>query len=168
MNIEDIDSINDFSILNWTEYSDHAALYFSFIKQLTLDSTTSTQTEYPFQEKIVFNEGMVPQYNEILTQNMENFNSSFRSCTNTSEKVVALTSCYMKKVFGQVISNKSYKTNNSKPKWFDESCFNAKQHFKRARNIFVRNKTNENRYVFVQVHTKYNKVRKKAKYLFSD
>lgn len=54
----------------------------------------------------------------------------------------------------------------SKPKWFDKNCHEAKQEFKTARNIFARNKTNENRLSFVRTRTKYNRIRQKAKRLF--
>ena len=34
---------------------------------------------------------------------------------------------------------------NNKTKWFEENCFKAKQDFKTVRNVFLRNKTDENR-----------------------
>lgn len=54
----------------------------------------------------------------------------------------------------------------SKPKWFDKNCHEAKKEFKTARNIFARNKTNENRLSFVRTLTKYNRIRQRAKRLF--
>ena len=56
------------------------------------------------------------------------------------------------------------KTFNDRPKWFNEKCYNAKKDFTNARNIFARHKTLENRTTFVNMRTKYNRIRQRAKY----
>ena len=159
--------------MNWNAFSDHAALHFSFLRKPNIINIGQAQTENnnSFQQKIAFNEDMVPNYKELLQQNIHTFDLNYNSCTNISNKVEFLTKFLHEnalKVFGVNVSDKSKNidsnTFSKSPKWFDESCHNAKRDFKNARNVFIRNKTVENRGVFVKMRTKYNNTRRKAKY----
>ena len=55
---------------------------------------------------------------------------------------------------------------NNKPKWFDYKCYKAKREFKTVRNIFSRQKSNKNRILFTRARTKYNKIRRNAKFKY--
>jgi hypothetical protein len=70
-------------------------------------------------------------------------------------------------IFGRVVVNKTpnhnYKENK---KWFDQSCYNSKREFKTARNLFNRSRDNESRCNFVRCRTRYNKIKRRAKYNF--
>ena len=70
-------------------------------------------------------------------------------------------------VFGEKVffKNKTIKEKNNTQR-FDENCFTAKQEFKSARNAFIQNKTDETRIHFCKMRTKYNRVKKKAKFKF--
>ena len=46
------------------------------------------------------------------------------------------------------------------------NCYNAKQEFKSARNIFNRLKTDESRINFTRARTKYNRIKRNAKTKF--
>ena len=171
--ISDIDSISNFEILNWNEFSDHAPIYFTFIKQhdsIPVRTKASSINERTFQQKIIFSEDKVPEYEEILRRNIHHLEKN----TNVSseiENLVQFLSQNAVKVFGKdfkVKENNSGTQNKQygKPKWFDEKCYTAKQEFRNARNIFTKNKTDETRTAFVKTRTKYNRVRQIAKRRF--
>lgn len=169
----DIDSISNFEILNWNEFSDHAPVYFTFTKHqdpISVQTKKSRIDEHILQQKIIFSEDKVPEYEEILRQNIHHLEKN----TNVSseiENLVQFLSQNAVKVFGKSFK---VKENNSgtqnkhygKPKWFDEKCYNAKQEFTKARNIFTKNRTDETRTSFVKMRTKYNRVRQIAKRRF--
>lgn len=69
----DIDSISNFEILNWNEFSDHAPVYFTFAKHqdpISVQTKKSRIDEHILQQKIIFSEDKVPEYEEILRQNI--------------------------------------------------------------------------------------------------
>ena len=114
---------------------------------------------------------MVPNYKELLRQNIHRFDFNYNSTSNVSKKIEILTNYFHEnvlKIFGKNVPNNSRNTSgnmfNDRPKWFDENCYNAKKDFKNSRNIFNKNKTAENRTACVKMHTKYNKIGQKAKY----
>ena len=50
--------------------------------------------------------------------------------------------------------------------WFDSQCRESKTEFKTARNTFLRHKTDTNRLHFVKMRTKYNRVKRRAKFKY--
>ena len=64
LNIFDIGSVYDFKILNWSAFSDHAALHCSFLRKPNIINIGQAQTEnnHYFQQKIVFNEDINLRY----------------------------------------------------------------------------------------------------------
>lgn len=75
------------------------------------------------------------------------------------------SSTFTKRVKINNDSNKKPSADNNS-KWFDWKCHEAKQEFKKARNAFKRNKSNDNRLLFTRARTKYNKIRRSKKYKF--
>jgi hypothetical protein len=66
-------------------------------------------------------------------------------------------------IFGVTFSydpNRQRSQNNNK--WFDENCYKLKKEFKKARNIFNRNKNDINRQIFINSRNAYNKAKKTA------
>ena len=61
------------------------------------------------------------------------------------------------------IEKKRDKSQINAPKWFNEQCYTAKQEFKRARNTFMKHKTDDNRMTFTKSRIKCNRARQKAK-----
>ena len=170
LNIFDIDSINNFEILNWNSFSDHAALHFTFLKKV--ENSIRTQNEnITFQEKLIFNEELIPEYKNLLQQHLNILESNHNQTINIQQRVETLTNFVhdnAKNVFSVKTNinpkNKKRKLFNNHPRWFNENCYKAKQDFKNSRNIFLKNKSVENRMAFVKTRTKYNKIRQKAKY----
>ena len=165
-----IDSLNNFQILDLNNFSDHAPIYFTFPRKPTAKQTKSSTGES--KHKIVFNEEKIADFKDLLSQNLFSFDVCINSDINIDKKTEVFTNFLYdnaNKTFGKHISVTSKETKSSqtsKPKWFDKNCHEAKQEFKTARNIFARNKTNENRLSFVRTRTKYNRIRQKAKRLF--
>ena len=172
LNIFDLDSIHDFNILNWTTFSDHAGLHFTFLgKDLNNDPENDCIETDLFYQRLVFNEDMVPNYRQKLEQNLQTFDINFCASTNISNKVDLLTNFLHENAmvaFGKTIpkhyKSKNCKNNTKTPKWFTDNCYNAKRDFINARNIFNKNKSTENRSNVVKMRTKYNRIRQKAKY----
>ena len=51
----------------------------------------------------------------------------------------------------------------AKNPWFNDKCSNARNDFKRARNTFLKCKSDVNRQIFVSMRSKYNKIKRLAK-----
>ena len=152
--------------MNWNAFSDHAALQFSFLRKSDNINKGPTENKTIFHQKIVFNESMVPNYKELLQQNIHTFDLNYNSTSSVSNKIEILTNYLHEnalKIFGKNAPNNSKNTSgnmfNDRPKWFDENCYKAKKDFKNSRNIFNKNKTAENRTSFVKMRTKYNRIR---------
>lgn len=171
LNKNDIISLHDFKISEWSHFSDHATVYFTFnMKNIHNDDSTSN---YISEQKLIFNEEKVPEFKELLKNTIHSINNENTSYKSTVLQVETLTNFLHEKaniIFGKTIkinTNKSGKNSKTqKPKWFDELCFSAKQEFKTSRNIFLQNKNDENRTTFTRARTKYNRARKKAKQKF--
>ena len=70
-------------------------------------------------------------------------------------------------VFGKTFTSQNSKCGDAKKKssWFNENCKNAQKDFARARNTFLKYKTDANRREFAKNRTKYNRLKSKAKKL---
>ena len=55
------------------------------------------------------------------------------------------------------------KENLKHSEWFYDNCQKVRQDFKTARNIFSRDRNEENRKIFVKTRTKYNRIKRPAK-----
>ena len=171
LNINDINAIQNFEILNWTHFSDHAALLFSLKRKHIEYSKMKQPNQLTFETKIVFDEQKIEEFKEHLSKHLHQLNVDNSQNTNIITHIENLTSFLVensKEVFGQKIpinQNKLNKHSNT-PKWFDENCYKSKHEFKKARNKFVRNKTDENRTAFTKSRTIYNRVRQRAKKRF--
>lgn len=169
-----VDSITEFEILNWNNFSDHAALYFSFQTTCTSEAEkiTDNTKHISVEPRIIFDEEKIPEFQTLLRQNIQRLEVCDDPSTSVTCKVEVLTK-FLSDGAGQVFSkNKPGKNNNSKPsstnkpKWFDDKCRTAKQEFIKARNTFTKNKSDENRITFSNLRTKYNRTRQNAKRRF--
>ena len=137
----------------------------------TSENTLSTNDKS--DHRIIFNEEKIPEFKQLLRNTIDSINTDLISDSNSVLQVETLTNFLREKantIFGKNITiNTNKKINKSakhKPKWFDEGCFSAKQEFTKSRNVFTRNKNDENRITFTKARTKYNRVRQKARHKF--
>ena len=80
------------TVLNWSAFSDHAGLHFTFIRKDINNEPENDNIETDlFGQKLVFNEDMVPNYRQKLEQNLQTFDTNFCARTNISNKVDLFT-----------------------------------------------------------------------------
>ena len=169
INLEHTHIINDFKVLNWNNFSDHAALYLSLkLKNHILDNVQDNNANNVTETKLIFNQDLIHVYRESLNANLHKLRGL--SSMSTVNQVNLLTD-FMHEQATRVFS-KSFKGGNlnshnrktqQKPPWFNKECHESKREFKNARNVFNRCKSDENRIHFSQRRTVYNKIRKSAK-----
>ena len=168
LHIFDINTLTNFEVLKWNNFSDHAALMFSFSMSNSKSANKTKSEKITYEEKIIYEELKNLEFMNTLNHNLQDFDTLFDSEKDISTQIKNLTYFLTENsrtVFGQkfpVYTNKN-KTSKNTPKWFNEECFTTKQEFKRARNIFTKDKNDENRIRFTKLRPKYNRARQKAK-----
>jgi hypothetical protein len=167
-NFEDFNLISDFDVLPFNEFSDHSPLYFcvtlkSAFRNLICNENCTANSAH----KIVFDNDKVPLFRASLTHDMNSIQELCRDIDHTSidHVVTQFTNLMHSKsseIFGKDITiNLNSRSKKYRNKWFNSACFEAKKEFKRARNIFNKNKSNENRQNFVRERTRYNSLKRK-------
>ena len=156
--------LHDFKILDFSNFSDHAPVYFAFLINDRVHKSTKNNNNNKFQHKIVFDKEKIIEYKNKLKEHLNNIESSISPDTSVNMHSEILTTFIYEhalEVFGKSIPIKTENSTNSTqgPTWFNADCHQAKHDFKTARNIFKRNKTDENRIAFAKARTKYNKAR---------
>ena len=140
---------------------------FSFSMSNSKSSNKTKSEKITYEEKIIYEEQKNLEFMNTLNHNLQDFDTLFDSEKYISTQIKKLTYFLTENsstVFGQkfpVYTNKN-KTSKNTPKWFNEECYTTKQEFKRARNIFTKDKNDENRIRFTKLRTKYNRARQKA------
>ena len=169
----DTHCISNFSILCCNEFSDHSPVYFSLPKVPSSRDTTHGSNDQTFShEKLLYHEERVYifrnqllTYSGVLDQLTENVN------TGQIDTVVQSFTNYMYdsafSAFGKKWTSRSnaalpFKAKAKNP-WFNDKCCNARNDFKRARNTFLKCKSDVNRQIFVSMRSKYNKIKRLAK-----
>lgn len=174
-NLADSQYISNFCILTLNEFSDHSPIYFSITSNYFPHNTLYVSTEDTFsQQKLIFNSDRVPIFrNQLLTYDCVLDQLTQQVNTGQIDTVVQSFTNYLydsaSSAFGKIWTgkgNRTHKRTTPKNPWFDEKCLNARNEFKRARNAFLKNKTDNNRHVFISMRTKFNKIKRKAKQTF--
>ena len=117
------------------------------------------------EERVYIFRNQLLTYSGVLDQLTENVN------TCQIDTVVQSFTNYMYdsafSAFGKKWTSKSnaalpFKAKAKNP-WFNDKCSNARNDFKRARNTFLKCKSDVNRQIFVSMRSKYNKIKRLAK-----
>lgn len=165
VHVNDYKSIINFNVLNWNEFSDHAALYFSLQRKPNIKENYRNLPLY--EEKIIFDSEKSEEYKTLLRNNVASLNILYDQNISCPEQVDALTNFLhenAKHIFSKetrIYQNNNRSNNNAKPKWFNNECYRAKYEFTKARNIFNKNKSADNRNSFIRKRTRYNNIKKK-------
>ena len=167
----DIMHIHDFSIHEWSEYSDHAALCFSILILKEKHILKTENNARKNEDRIIWNKDKADDFKNLLQKEI---NSLSNLSINENVDVVSQVNCLSSflyenalKIFGKKCKygfNPKYKTRSSL--WFDNNCKVAKEEFKKYRLNYNKNKSDENRKQFVNMRTKYNNIKKKAKFKY--
>ena len=169
----DTHCISNFCILCCNEFSDHSPVYFSLPKVPSSRDTPHGSNDQTFShEKLLYHEERVYifrnqllTYRGVLDQLTENVN------TGQIDTVVQSFTNYMYdsafSAFGKKWTSRSnaalpFKAKAKNP-WFNDKCCNARNDFKRARNTFLKCKSDVNRQIFVSMRSKYSKIKRLAK-----
>ena len=176
----DVQIITDFKVLEFTEFSDHAPLFFTFqLKHTSCNITNPViqdqQSTERLSNQIRFDDEKIPLFRAQLMNNNETL-TRLTGLVNTGpvDSILKSFTTFMydkniEQVFGtKDLNASSHRKHKIKPQseWFNNECRAAKSEFKTARNIFLRTKNDENRKMFVKTRTKFNRVKRKAKVKF--
>ena len=122
----ELESIHNFQILPVNEFSDHAPLFFNFLRAVLRQDSFNIQNESPTEDKIFWDPTKETLFINQLSENYdlflvnENSDVHINDKINTFSKLLADISM---KVFGKTvkakISNKS-SSKNRKSAWFNE------------------------------------------------
>ena len=112
-----------------------------------------------FHEKLSVNENTINRLtSEVDTVTID---ESVRQFTNfMQENAFAL---FGKERNNKVNNNTANKIKCRKKKWFNKECYDTRKDFTHARNTFVRNKSDENKRIFLDKKRTYNKTKRKVK-----
>ena len=83
--------VHDFKILDFSNFSDHAPIYFTFLTKIISNDPTNNDTKSKFEQKIVFDEEKIAEYKETLKQNLDDLNSCIISETSVNMHAETLT-----------------------------------------------------------------------------
>ena len=164
----DVNTLKNFEILKWNNFSDYAALIVCFPTKYSEKSKTNIPHEIKYEEKIFFEESKINEFKHNLNHNIHNFDTHFDAEPDVTKQIQGLNDFlaensredFVKRV---PVQQKKYNSHVNAPKWFNEQCYTTKQEFKQARNAFMKNKTDDHRKAFSKSRTKYNRARQKAK-----
>ena len=165
--VADSQYINQFCILNFNEFSDHSPILFSLSSKYFRQQTPNDPNQNTRGQRLFYNEAKVfifrNQLNTcdcVLSQLIDNVNigqvdSIVLSFTNYVYDCAACAFCK---------TGRGKPSTKPKKRWFDDKCIQAMNEFKRARNQFLKNKSDVNRQTFVLLRSKYNKNTAKKKF----
>ena len=128
LNMNDINMLHNFEILNWTHFSDHAALSFSLRRKCIETNESKQQEQVIYETKITIDEQKTTKIKGHLGRNLHQLNSDNEQTPDINTQIEQSTTFLAKTstdIFGQKVPikpNNSHKKSHM-PKWFDEECY---------------------------------------------
>ena len=167
---DDILCLNNFQILEQNEFSDHAPILLSFPRKSDRHPNGNASNETSRKVKIVYEESKRENFRSLILNCVERIQTLTDDLNNEPvDNIVASFTELMYEqtceVFGKPVKQ-TQNTNKNRNKWFNIECAEAQNDFKRKRNTYLKDKNAINRENFVQARTKYNKVKRNAKYKY--
>ena len=161
--------LSNFTVLHFNEFSDHAPLHFSFHKYVHEPEVRTN--EYVNPPRIKWDSSKFPQFNNLLSDKILRIRETMTSSDYSIDHVVTQLTDVLNETAFSVFDSKTQGQGHPrarglttpKKKWFNSECATARKEFRRYRNIFINDKNDANRELFVKARTKYNKVKNKAK-----
>ena len=172
LNNHDFQYVNEFTILEQNEFSDHSPLRLCIDRHTELtqprDNNINTTESIKWDSSlsdIFINE--ITSHQHVLTDITHNINDN--SIDESVQKFTAFMQDHAFTVFGERRSHNRF-TNQTqrtiKNNWFNAECYEARKAFNQARNRFLRNRTEANRHDFLTSKTTYNNIKRTAKYKY--
>ena len=170
--LTDFETISNFKICDVTEFSDHAGISFGLKCKSRTSSTYDHIPERTFSRQLKWNNDNIEDFRNSISNLSETFQSLSLSLEqdnseNNINEVLgkfsdSVYSC-ADKYFGKNICTDNFSTSIRENKWFDEECHSAKTDFNRAKRLFSRNRSQQNRINFTKCRSKSNKIKRRAK-----
>ena len=167
LNNNDICIINEFEILPMNDFSDHCALYFCIER---IKPPFESRDNIPADDQfIAWDDSRADIFRRLLLDDSDTLLRLTDDVNNNSiDQTVELFTTYIQQHAFNVFGKRKKPAMNSSPslkrnKWFNKECFDAKKEFHKTRNMFLRNKSNENKLNFLIKKREYNKIKKKRK-----
>jgi exonuclease III len=171
---DDCTHITEFNVLSFNEFSDHAPLSLSICCVEPIVNIHAAKTEETCVNKIVWDESKADQFRGDLLENvhcLDSLTTRLNECGEEGE-ISTIVSDFSEFVFNHAFSNCGLKYTTGKQKrpnrrptntWFNSDCVQARIKFCRARNSYLRHKSDENRKCFVKCRSHFNSVKRKAR-----
>lgn len=167
LNNNDFQFIEYFDILPPNEFSDHCAISFGIhcnrSKNVSLDSVAVTEQFIMWDESRAdaFNTRLSEEAN-VLEQITENLDAE--SIDQSVTQFMTFMQRHAFSVFGKSRKIPNYRSpNKNRQPWLNAECIQARTSYNRARNLFLRNKTQENKQLFLNRKRAYIAMKRKHK-----
>ncbi|XP_060567678.1 uncharacterized protein LOC132726376 [Ruditapes philippinarum] len=156
--------------VDFNEFSDHSPLSFTLVKKKECTSRIAESGIHPSEDKISWDEEKIPLFrSQLLDRNDDILKLTQEVIDQPIDHVVQNISQFISDNAFDVFGTKrilNHKHGKLSKKWFDKDCFEAKKEFKKARNVFNRHNTVDNRLHFIHTRTRYNKIKRSARHKF--
>ena len=168
--------VKDFSVGEFTEYSDHAHITLT-LKSIVTQRSPSCTCARRTVTTTMWNPDLAQQIHECVLVNQDSLSACVNNIADINETIMSLTSLiksvtdqFCSKTFSKIDLceyckiNKSYKQKNTNNKpWFDDECARKYKVYKTALAKFNRNKTFANRIYLANVKSTYKSYEAKMK-----
>ena len=152
LNFDDFEYITQFEIMQINDLSDHSALHFCIERSCHNEAPREHNTGHDLF--LAWDEAKIPTFREFLLDDISRLNQlTTNLLNNTINDTMSSFTLYMQenafKVFGKTKKNIQPINRNDKKRWFNKDCYEARKEFNHARNMFLRNKTDDNKAAFL-------------------
>lgn len=172
LHINEFKNISDFCILDPNEFSDHCGISFSLCGKKTKAGsgfvTHETETFLKWDETKIteFQQLLITEKNtfdsltdKLLETNNNTINDTLDSFINTLRTCAHAIFGHERKICPE--KNNITHTHKRKQPWFNHECYNARNQYKRDRNAFLRDKSNNNlKSAYLNSKSVYNRLKK--------
>ena len=173
LNASDFKIVTEFYITRLNEFSDHCGVAFCLKTILNANETMNTDNSNGCNY-VKFDIDKVDEFKNLLSNKMNVINEMLQGVeTNTyTNSVVQSFTNFMHEVTHDVFSKTKHRPQTHKRRahkmWSNADCYKAKKCFNKARNLFMRNKIEENKLNFLYEKRKYNRLKRNCKNTYSD
>jgi len=175
LNKADFVYINDFNVQPPTDISDHSALNIC-IQRSKRSICESRDPCIVSEDYLEWDETMTNVFRASLLDSSDTLLQISSDLNNISinESVQQFTQYIQDKafsIFGKTrttkIASDSRPAHRNKKSWFNKDCIDARKQFNIARNLYTRNKSQENKVTFLNKRREYTNIKRKYKRIYN-
>lgn len=165
--------IHDFQVGSFTQYSDHAPLYFTISScnakrpsnRFDDNSSNCTFLRWDNEKLGLFRRELIarlPDFNLVVENCRRSDSNSIDSMINSFADIICSVS---NPLFKHTVKTRSF-THSTNKDWFDAECINAQRIYKQALNSYNRDKSYESRQALCNLKQRYKSLIRKKKRSF--